>query len=797
MSSPLHEPKPSSDRRPNHHDLGHLDQVVSCADDQGAVPQVSAGRDDIFPVPASGTRKPYPMLAVCGLLLLAVGLVFGQTVGHEFVNFDDGWYVYDNPQISGGLSARGIVWVFTHEHGANWHPLTGLSHLLDCQIFGLHAGGHHLTNVLLHAATAVVLFLVLWRMTGGFWPSAVVAGLFAVHPLRVESVAWISERKDVLSGLFFVLSLAAYVGYVRSAVSLGRYILLVVVFALGLMAKPMLVTLPAVLLLLDYWPLGRFPFRWQLVTEKLPLLLLASLSCLATLWTQGSAATLDRHIPLAARLTNALVAYVSYLAKLFWPVGLAAYYPHPEGDLPAWEVFGSIVVLAGLSLGAFAYRRRYPYLLVGWLWYVGMLVPVIGIVQVGTQAMADRYTYLTQIGPYLALAWGTAQAVAGWPYRRWVCGIASASVLAVLMGCAWRQTSFWRDSETLWNHTLACTSRNGVAHTNLGNALMRRGRVEEAIAHYQKALQINLNHSEAHNNLANALACQGRMDEALAHYRKSLEIQPDYAEARYNLGNLLARRGQFDEAIVQFRRTLAIADYPEAHNNLANALSGRGRFNEALAEYQKTLELKPDFADAHWNLGNAFFRRGQMDEALAHFRRAVELKPDFAPAHRDLGSALAKLGRLDEALPCLQKALEIQPDLVDAGTELGMALSRLGRQEEALRQYRKALQIAPRDATAHSRLAWLLATCPELSLRNGAEAVEHAERASQLCGGKRPDVLDALAASYAEAGWFPEALATARRALKLATQQHDQVLANAVQARIDLYESGKPYRQTR
>ena len=805
--------------------------------DQGAVQRGPVRSNDIAPAPTSGMRNRGQVLAVCGLLLLAVGLVFGQTAGYQFVNFDDGGYVYENPQISSGLTARGVAWVFTHEHVANWHPLTGLSHMLDCQLFGLNAGGHHLTNVLLHAATVIALFLVLWRMTGVFWPSAMAAALFAVHPLRAESVAWVSERKDVLSGLCFVLTLAAYVRYVRSPVSLGRYLLLALVFALGLMAKPMLVTLPAVLLLLDYWPLerfangvcrmllstdcisetlphcnggellnganfletflARFPLPWQVVMEKLPLLLLAAVSCLVTLWAQGTAAALNTCIPLGSRIANAWVAYVAYLVQLFWPLGLAAYYPHPEGNLPVWKVFGSLLVLVCLSLGALAYRRRYPYLLVGWLWYVGMLAPVIGIVQVGAQAMADRYTYLPQIGLYVAFAWGAAEVCRWWPSRRWLWGVTSALVLVVLMGCAWRQTCFWRESETLWTHTLACTSSNCTALNNLGNALVRRGRVTEAIAQYQQALDVNADYSEAHNNLANALAGQGRLDEALAHYRKSLEVQPNYGEAYYNLGNLLARLGQFDEAMVQFQRAIAIAEYAEAHNNLGNVLSRRGRFEEALAQYQRAVEIKPGFADAHWNLGNALFRRGQTDEALTQYRQAVELKPDFALAHCDLGSALARLGRLKEALPCFRKALEIQPNLVDAYSEMGLALSRAGRQEEALCQYRKALQIAPNNATAHNYLAWLLATCPEISLRNGGEAIEHAQRADQLCGGQRPEVLDSLAAGYAETGWFPEALAAARKALELATRQGKQALAEGLRTRIALYENGKAYRQPR
>ncbi len=785
--------------------------------DQGDVQPGPACAKDIAPASGSGTRSRGQRFAVCCLLLLAVGLVFGQTTGFQFVNFDDGSYVYDNPQISDGLTARGVAWVFTHAHGANWHPLTGLSHLADCQLFGLNAGAHHLTNVLLHAATAVLLFLILWRMTGGFWPCAMVAALFAVHPLRVESVAWISERKDVLSGFCFVLTLAAYVRYVRNPFSLDRYLLLAVVFALGLMAKPMLVTLPFVLLLLDYWPLGRFAgsacfnlslprtlphgngggfagdakslqtffgrfsLRWQLVLEKLPLLLLAALSCLVTLGVQGNAAAINLCIPLTARIANASVAYVAYLVDLFFPVGLAAFYPHAESNLPLWKVFASTAVLVGISVGALTQWRRRPYLLVGWLWYVGMLVPVIGIVQVGTQAMADRYTYLPQIGLYLALTWAALDLCRSWPHRRWLWGVTSALVLAVLMGCAWRQTSFWYDSETLWPHALACTASNCVAHNDWGNALISRGQVQEAIAHYQEALAVDPAYSEAHNNLANALAKQGRLDEALAHYRRSLEIQPNYAEAYYNLGNLLARRGQCDAAIVQFQRALAITDYAEAHNNLGNALSRWAGSTRRWPIIKGPCRSSPSWPTpiATWATPcRAEDKRTKRWPIIGGPWNSSRTLPG---AYCALGSALARGGRLKEALPRFRKALELKPDLVDAYDQLGLALSGLGRYEEALSQYRKALQVNPDDATAHRHLAWLLATCPKASLRNGAEAIEHAQQANQLCGGKRPDVLDALAAGYAEAGWFPEALAAARKGLQLATQQDQPAWAEGLQ----------------
>ena len=369
--------------------------------------------------------------------------------------------------------------------------------------------------------------------------------------------------------------------------------------------------------------------------------MLTAASCVATPFTQGEAVTPLDVIPLSSRIANALVSYVVYVGQFFYPVGLAVFYPHPGSSLPIWKALGALVLLVGISAAAVAWRRRCPYVFVGWFWYLGTLVPMIGLVQVGSHAMADRYTYVTQIGLYLALAWGAAQVAASWPYRRWVCGVASALVVFVLMGCAWRQTSYWRDSETLWTHALACTSRNSLAHYNLGVALAGRGQVDEAIAHYRKALEIKPNFAEAHDNLGLALAGRGQVDEAIAHYRKALEIKPDRAEAHYNLGDALAGRGQVDEAIAHFRKALEIKpDFAEAHYNLGVALAGRGQVDEAIAHYRKALEIKPDFAEAHNNLGTVLGQRGRFDEAIAHFQRALEIKPDFAEAHNNLGMAL-------------------------------------------------------------------------------------------------------------------------------------------------------------
>ena len=444
------------------------------------------------------------VLAVCCLLALAVAAVFAQTVRHEFINFDDNVYVYDNPPIADGVTAGAIAWSFTSFHASNWHPLTWLSHALDCQLYGPHRPGwHHLTNVVLHAAVAIALFLVLWQMTGNLWPSAFVAAVFAVHPLRVESVAWVAERKDLLSGLFFMLTLGAYLRYVRHPFSWGRYLSVIAVFALGLMAKPMLVTLPFVLLLLDYWPLGRFSLRGgadilvcqgdggdsgrqeylphrpalrRLIVEKIPLLALAAASCVVTSLAQHSAIIPIDFAPVSSRIANALFSYVAYVGQFFYPSGLALFYPYPSAGIPLWKVVGAVAVLVGISAAAVLARRRLPYLFVGWFWYVGMLVPVIGLMQVGLQAMADRYTYLPQIGLCIAVTWGAANVAVRWPYRRWVYGVASLSLVAGLMAGAWRQTSYWNNSKTLWTRTLACTTGNVFAHNNLGGfGQSRRG----------------------------------------------------------------------------------------------------------------------------------------------------------------------------------------------------------------------------------------------------------------------------------------------------------------------------------
>ena len=517
---------------------------------------------------------------------------FGQTLTHEFIDFDDNDYVYDNPVVARGLTLKGIVWAFTSFHAANWHPLTWLSHELDCQFYGLNPAGHHLTNVLLHTATVIALFLVLRQMTGALWRSAFVAAVFAIHPLRVESVAWVAERKDVLSGLFFMLTIGAYVRYARYPWSAARHGLVVLLFVLGLMCKPMLVTLPVVLLLLDCWPLQRVEPRKLsgLALEKLPLLALSAAACVATVLAQKECIQPTEVYSLPLRCANALVTCMVYLGQMVWPAGLAVFYPYPHNGLPAWEVLLAGILLAGLSVAAWGERRKQPWLLIGWLWYLVMLLPVVGIIQVGEQAHADRYTYLPQIGIYVAVTW----LVAEWKLNRVVLGNLMVGVLAVLMVCAWKQTAYWKNGETLWTHTLACTTGNSVACLNLAADLRKEGRMAEAIVVYQKGLQDLPDDAELHNSLGDALLEIGKVDDAITHCQRALQIRPDDAQAHLNLGNALLHKGRVDDAITH---------------------------------YQKALQINPAFAMAHNNLGAVLWQEGRVDDAITGTKRPCKSCP--------------------------------------------------------------------------------------------------------------------------------------------------------------------------
>ena len=669
--------------------------------------------------------KPFSIkwdILVCLLLFIATLLAYWQVTGHEFVRYDDDVYITENSHVKAGLTPESIRWSLTATDSGNWHPLTWLSHMLDVQLFGMNAGRHHLTNLLLHIANSLLLFLVLKRMTGASWQSFLVAALFALHPLNVESVTWVSERKNVLSTFFWILTMGSYALYVERPNAV-RYIPVFLLLMLGLAAKPMLVTLPFALLLLDYWPLGRlkigppFPFidkqqrsiAFHLLLEKAPLFALIAASSFVTFLVEqsaGSVVPLGRH-PLNARIANAVVSYVVYIEKMFWPSHLAVLYPHP-GKLPMWQVAGACLLLLIISLLAIRVVIRHPYFAVGWLWYIGTLVPVIGLVQVGYQALADRYAYVPLIGLFMIIAWGFYEIVKKWHRRQLVLIVTAIALCSVLMTATWVQVRYWANSITLFEHALEHTDNSSVMHCSLGVALADQERRTEAIRHYSEALRIDPNYVKAHNNMGIALKNEGRTDEAIYHYSEALRINPYSAEAHYNLGNALADKGRLDEAIDHFSRALQIdPDDAEAHNNLGNALCHQGRLDEAVDHFSRLLQIEPDNAEAHNNLGNALTHLGRLDEAIHHYFKSLHINPGYAEVHNNLGIALAKAGRTAEAIDHYIKALHSNPNYAEAHINLGVELDNQGRIDEAIDHFQKALSLKPEFIEAMYHLAKL------------------------------------------------------------------------------------------
>jgi tetratricopeptide (TPR) repeat protein len=607
------------------------------------------------------------------MLVLATIALYWPATGYDFVNYDDPEFLTANPHVQGGLSWEGVKWAFGNtEQAVYWAPLMWLSHMLVCQFFGLNAWWHHLINVLLHATNTALVFLLLRRMTGATWRCLVVAALFGLHPLRVESVAWVTERKDVLSALFWLLALWAYSRYaegrmqnaecrtqnaaVRSPASrftfhVSRYYFLsLIYFALGLMSKPMVVTLPCVLLLLDYWPLERFNHSRArtLVMEKIPFFALALAASVVTFMVQshGGAVAGGELLPFGARAGNALISYCRYLGKMFWPTDLAVFYPHP-GYWPMGKVLLAAALLLGISAWLFAQRRRYPFLLVGWLWFCGTLVPAIGLVQSGDQAMADRFTYLPSLGVLVLAIWGACDLARRWHYGAAALSMAGSTAIVLCAVLTRQELGYWSDSETLFRHALEVTEKNEVAYNNLGSALDEKGQTDEAIRLYEKALRLKPDDATAHANLGIALARKGQTDEAIRQYQEALRLKPDYAEPHYSLGNVLARAGQIDEAMREYQEAVRLKpDYAAAHNNLGFALVRKGQLDQAIRQYQEAIRLKPDYAGAHYNLGFALVKLGQTDEAIRHFQEALRLKPEYADARKRLDLLLAaKVGK--------------------------------------------------------------------------------------------------------------------------------------------------------
>jgi protein O-mannosyl-transferase len=741
--------------------------------------------------PAEGRTRVLWIWTISLFLVVAIGLVFGQTLWHSFLGFDDAKFVYDNPHVTAGFTLSGLRWAMTDGPYGEWYPLTSLSHMFDCQLYGLNPAGHYLTNLLLHAAASVMLFLVLLRMTGALWPSAWVAAVFAIHPLHVESVVWLAERRDVLSGLFFMLTVGAYALYVERP-SLARYAAVAVLFALGLMAKSILVTVPFLLLLLDFWPLerfrqagpraasgsrlGRLPVFWRLVGEKIPLVALATVSCLIELSTHASVPPIDPggRFSFGPRLANALVSYVAYIGQSFYPVDMAPFYPYPARPLPTAEVAGALVLLLAITAVALISWRRRPYLLVGWLWYLGMLAPVIGLVHVGFHARADRYTYLSQIGLSIALAW------CGWSAYQsrsshqknwrggWILGTASGVALLVLSAIAWHQTTYWRNGEALWMRTAACTSGNAMAHLSLADIYHKRGKADKELVHLQAALQAgSINPPElaaTHVLLADALTRRAKVDEGLTHYKLAISILPSDSSYRHAFGVALAQAGKMDQAMVAWR---------------------------------EAIRLRPDFLPMRFELADVLLATGDVAGAVDEYRAAVNLAPDSAEAQAKLAEGLLVQGGVHEALISLQRAAQLDSKNAAIQLRLAQVLIDRGSSLDAISILKQAVQQHPDDVPLLWQSAWILATSPDSQIRDGAQAVNLANQAMRRFDGREPRVLDALAAALAETKQFPAAIDAADQAALIALAQNQETLSNAIAQRRRLYRQGLPFRQPR
>ena len=780
------------------------------------------------------TANDYTIWLVALCLALLTLVAYWQTFHHDYIAYDDEQYVTMNPYVQWGLTKDSVKWAFTTSHASNWHPLTWMSHMLDCRLFGISPVGPHAVNLLLHIANTLLLLFVLNRMTKSLWKSAFVAALFALHPMHVESVAWVSERKDVLSALFLLLTVWAYVRYSELR-GVKRYLPVALLFGLGLLSKPSLVTLPFALLLLDYWPLGRFKAKVEsrkskesersalntqlstsnapstkhqapstnlrkLVLEKLPLLAMAAASSASTYWAQkagGALIVADDRLSPAIRVDNAIISYVTYIRKMFWPQDMAIFYPHPMGHIPAWQIAGGLILLVSLTVLSFRLGRRHPYLTVGWLWYLGTLVPMIGLVQVGKAAMADRYTYISYIGLFIILAWGipdllrkgerekgrggeadgstfnvqrstpngnpkpetrnpkpsntqhptpnTHTPTPPNPYTV-VLAVVSAMIVVALATGAWLQLRYWQNPMTIFSHALDVTTGNDMAHIQVGNCLFKNGKTEEAIKHYTEALRINPYADRAHNNLGNAYALLGRPDKADREYRAALAMRANPV-AYYNLGNLYSRQGKLNESVAYYEKALEIQpDYPEVHTNLADVLTRLGRLDEAAEHAAEVQRLMPNSAEAHYRMAGILVQRKDFNGAMVQYREAIRLKPDYAEAHYSLGSALALQGHLDEAFEAFTDAVKLRPNYADAHFNLGVVYdTRNDEMPQAMKEYRLAIKDQPGHFEAHINLAIDLYISGKY-----AESWNEVKLARKYGGKPNPDFVKALSSRMRE-----------------------------------------------
>ncbi len=642
--------------------------------------------------------------AICLALAAATLGAFWGARQCQFINLDDPEYITSNLEIQRGLTWQSSLWAFRTGAAGNWHPLTWLSHLLDVSIYGLAPAGHHLTSVLLHAANGVLLFLVLQKMTGAPWRAAMVAALFALHPLRVESVVWVSERKDVLSTLFWMLTVWAWLGYATSLKSPFYYLLALMFFALGLMAKPMLVTLPCVLLLLDFWPLARLQRGLaRLIGEKIPFFVLAAGSSLVTFIVQRHSGAISSWagLPAGARLGNALVSYVCYQAKIFWPVGLSPFYPHP-GYWPFWKAAGAAMLLAAITVWVIWRGRCQPYLAVGWFWFVGVLAPTIGLVQAGMQSMADRFSYVPSVGVFVMVVWGVSE----WPgARAWVLGMAGSLAAGICLALTIHQVKYWRTSETLFLHAIQVNKNNYLAYNNLGYDFSKRGEMEKAVAAYRHSLDINANYDVARYNLGFALSIMGRYQEATNEYIRALKTNPNMAEAHNGLGIALGRLGLADASLREFQ--MASLENPNDagfRDNYGVALAMKGRLDDAVEQFRRAVALAPSGFEAHSHLGNTLAVQGDLSDAINEYEFCLAMNASDSQVRNNLADALAQQGKLAEAAAQYRITLDLKPVNPQAHFNLAQCLHRLGRRAEAEAQCAMALQQKPDYPEARRQL---------------------------------------------------------------------------------------------
>jgi len=635
------------------------------------------------------------------LLILAIIIDYGQVKNFDFVGYDDQEYITENSHVQKGLTVESIVWAFTSFHSANWHPLTWLSHMLDCGLYGLNPMGHHWTNLIFHMINTILLFIVLELMTGAIWRSAFVAALFALHPLHVESVAWVSERKDVLSTFFGLLMIFSYYRYVKIS-SLKNYLLVIIFFCLGLMSKPMLVTFPFVLILLDFWPLKRFHYKndylfqsertahydskgiFRLILEKFPLFIPVVISCVLTFFAQKSWGAVQKlgSLSLQNRIANALVSYVNYVLKMFWPSKLAVFYPHPGDNFPAWQIFGAALLISCACFLAIRTAKKYPYIVIGLFWYLGTLVPVIGVVQVGEQAMADRYTYIPLIGLFIIVAWGALDLFRKWHYRKIYLSVFGMIILSAFTARTFFQITHWKNGVTLFEHAIKVTKNNYKAHNNLASALDSL-ELDRAISHFKEALRIHPKYVTALCNLGLAFNNKGNYDEAVLYFTKALKIKPQKTDTRMDLANVFFLQAKPEEAISQYREILKTdSENANAHYNLACMLSAQKKIDQAEHHYKEALRINPNHEKAHYNLGNIMLKHGNQKEAFTHFVEAIRIKPDYVQAYNKIGLILFKQGKFKKAKVFFLKAIQIDPNDSEARKNMEILNQALSHNEQ-------------------------------------------------------------------------------------------------------------------